>query len=338
MTDFPKIPVSHLRGAPDPGRALRLMERVRRRMLERRFSPRTRDAYVGWIRRYVEFHGRRNPWTMGVPEVKAFLSHLAVEESVSASTLNQALAALRFLHDRVMAKPLPRVDGVEAAKRPRHVPVVLSQGEIRRLLRELSGAPRVCVSLMYGSGLRLSECLALRVKDLDFERGEIVVRGGKGDKDRRVPFAQVCHGMVRRQLRRAAEVWAVDQRNGVDGCGLEPALARKYPDAKRDWRWQRVFPATRSHVDRGTGECRRHHVHPTVIQRELSRAARRAQITKRATCHSLRHSFATHLLESGADIRTVQELMGHTDVRTTMIYTHVLNRGGLGARSPADSL
>ena len=271
-------------------------------------------------------------------EVRAFLSALAVEDRVAASTQNQALAALTFLYERVIQQPLPRVEGVRPARRSRHVPVVLSQAEVRRVLRALSGTVRVCVALMYGSGLRLSECLALRIKDLDFDRGEIVVRGGKGGKDRRVPFAASCHRMVRRQIKRGLGVWSADRRNGVDGCGLDAALARKYPNAIGDWRWQRLFPATRTFVEAGTGARKRHHLHPTAVQRAVTVAGKRAGIAKRVNCHAFRHSFATHLLESGADIRTVQELLGHSDVRTTMIYTHVLNRGALGVRSPADAL
>lgn len=338
MDDRPRIPLSHLVGPPQPARRFRLMERVRRRMAERRFSDRTREAYIGWIRRYILFHGRRDPREMGVEEARAFLSSLAVEQKVSGSTQNQALAALTFLYDQVILRPLPRVHGVEPARRSRHVPIVFSPDEVRRVLRELSGTMRVCAALMYGSGLRLSECLALRIKDLDFDRCEIVVRAGKGGKDRRVPFAVSCHRMARRQIKRALATWTADLRNGVEGCGLEAALARKIPGAARDWRWQRLFPAARTFVDAETGSRKRHHLHPTGVQRALAVAGKRSGIAKRVTCHAFRHSFATHLLESGADIRTVQELLGHTDVRTTMIYTHVLNRGALGVRSPADAL
>lgn len=338
MSQRPRIPLSHLVGTPDPERRYRLMEMIRRRMAERRFSDRTRDAYIGWIRRYILFHGRRDPREMGVEEARSFLSSLAVDAKVSASTQNQALAALSFLYDQVILKPLPRVDGVEPARQSRHVPIVFSPNEVRRVLGELSGTMRVCAALMYGSGLRLSECLALRIKDLDFERAEIVVRAGKGGKDRRVPFAVSCYRMVRRQIKRALETWSADLRNGVDGCGLDDALARKYPGAARDWRWQRLFPAARTYVDAETGGRKRHHLHATAVQRALAVAGRRSGISKRVTCHAFRHTFATHLLESGADIRTVQELLGHTDVRTTMIYTHVLNRSALGVRSPADAL
>ena len=338
MDERPRVPLAHLVGPPEPARKFRLMEMVRRRMAERRFSDRTRDAYVGWIRRYILFHDRCDPRDMGVEQVRTFLSSLTVDENVSASTQNQALAALTFLYDQVIHRPLSRVDGVQPARKSRHVPIVYSPDEVRRVLRELSGTMRVCAALMYGSGLRLSECLALRIKDLDFDRGEIVVRAGKGGKDRRVPFAASCHRMVRRQIKRALATWSADLRNGVDGCGLDGAMARKFPGAARDWRWQRVFPAARTYVEAGTGARKRHHLHQTGVQRALALAGKRSGIAKRVTCHAFRHSFATHLLESGADIRTVQELLGHTDVRTTMIYTHVLNRGALGVRSPADAL
>lgn len=335
---LPPVPMSQLAAPADASRRFRLLEIVRLRMRERRFSPRTARAYVDWIRRFVLFHGRRDPRDMGAEEVRAFLSDLAVRRGVSASTQNQAHAALTFLYDAAIVRPLARIDGIAPARRPRRVPVVLSQREVRLLLEQLSGPARVCACLMYGSGLRLLECLRLRVKDVDFDRREIAVRFGKGGKDRRTPLANACVSALRRQLDHARRVHSVDVRNGVDGAGLDAALMRKYPGAAKDWAWQRVFPAERTYVERGTGARKRHHLHETAVQRAVARAVRAAGMTKRATCHSLRHSFATHLLESGADIRTVQELLGHTDVRTTMIYTHVLNRGGLGVRSPADAL
>ena len=335
---LPLIPAAQLDGPPAPERRLRLMEIVRRRMREARYSPRTQRAYLGWIRRYIHHHGRRDPREMGADEVRAFLSALALRDGVSAATQNQAFAALVFLYDRALLRPLPRIEGIARAKQSRHVPVVLSRDEVRRVLEELDAVPRLCAALMYGSGLRLTECLSLRVKDLDRERGEIVVRGGKGGKDRRVPLPRMAERMLRVQLKAASAIWRGDVRNGVDGTGLSDSLRRKYPRATDDWGWQRVFPSARTYVDRATGRRCRHHVHPSAIQRAVARAVRRAGIAKRASCHSFRHSFATHLLESGSDIRTVQELLGHTDLRTTMIYTHVLNRGPFGVRSPADAL
>jgi integron integrase len=332
----PLIPASHLEPRAEPDRALRLMEVVRRRMGERRFSLRTRAAYTYWIRRFILFHGRRHPKDMGVDEVRSFLSELAVAGKVSASTQAQAIAALTFLYGPVLGMPIGRVSGFTSGRAARRIPVVLSKQEMRRLLAQLEGAVQLSGKLMYGAGLRLSECMALRVKDVDFDRFEIVVRGGKGDKDRRVPLPDSAVPELRAAVRRARELTARDSRAGVVTTGLSEALLRKIPSAATDWRWQYVFPASRS-FERD-GRRWRHHLHVTLVQRSVSAAARYAGIGKRVTCHSLRHSFATHLLESGSDIRTIQELLGHTDVRTTMIYTHVLNRGGLGVRSPADSL
>lgn len=334
---LPTIPISHLLGPAEPERRMRFMEVVRRRMKERRFSPRTQAAYVHWIRRFILFHERRHPSDMGVEEVRVFLSALAVKDRVAASTQNQALAALTFLYERVLARPLDRVDGVQPARRARRVPVVLSQREVRAVLNAMEPPYRLCGMLMYGGGLRLVECVSLRVKDVDVDRHEIVLRGGKGDKDRRAPLAESCVPELLGQLRRAREVFERDQRLGVRPTGIEPAFLRKNRGAERDWRWQYVFPATRTFID-SEGVRRRHHLHPTVLQRAVAGAVRDAGVTKRAGCHTFRHSFATHLLESGADIRTVQELLGHTDLRTTMLYTHVLNKGGLGVRSPADRL
>ena len=337
MSRSPTIPLPHLVGPPDPARRFRFMELVRRRLHEGRYSRRTEEAYVFWIRRYILFHGRRHPRDLGPDHVRDFLSALAVEERVAASTQNQALAALTFLHERVLGVSLVRVDGIVPARRPRHIPVVLSRREVRSLLAHLPHPARLCVRLMYGSGLRLMECVTLRVKDLDFDRREIVVRAGKGDKDRRAPLPATCVPALEAWLRHGRRRFARDRRDGLRSTGISDALLRKYPDADGSWAWWYVFPATRTLV-RGDGARCRHHLHETVIQRAVRRAVAAAGITKRVTCHSFRHSFATHLLESGADIRTVQELLGHSDVRTTMIYTHVLNRGGLGVRSPADSL
>lgn len=334
---LPPIPMPHLTGPPEPERRFRFMEIVRRRLRERRFSARTETAYAHWIRRFIMYNDRRHPRDMGGDEVRAFLSHLAVDERVAASTQNQALAALMFLYEHVLRRPLPRVEGIAAARGSRHVPVVLSQRELRAIFRHLTAPSSVCAALMYGSGLRLSECVSLRVKDIDFDRREIVVRGGKGDRDRRTPLADACVPALEKQLARSQQVFHEDLRAGVRPTGIAESLLRKYPNAEREWRWRYVFPAARRCVD-ASGIPRRHHVHETVVQRAVKQAMATAGVTKRASCHSFRHSFATHLLESGADIRTVQELLGHSDVRTTMIYTHVLNKGGLGVRSPADRL
>jgi integron integrase len=333
----PLIPAQHLIGPADPQRRLRFMEIVRRVLRERRYSARTEEAYVYWVRRFIVANGRRHPSDLGPDEVRAFLSHLSVEEGVSASTQSQAMAALSFLYARVVRRPLGSMDGVAPARRSRHLPVVLSQREVRAIMGRLEEPHRLCIALMYGSGLRVLECVRLRVKDVDLDRREIVVRGGKGDKDRRTPLAKSCVLPIRQLLAREGRRIASDRRDGIGTTGITDSLRRKFHDVDLDWRWQYLFVATRSFTA-PDGRRQRHHLHETVVQRALRAAVTASGIAKRATCHSLRHSFATHLLESGADIRTVQELLGHTDVRTTMIYTHVLTRGGLGVRSPVDDL
>jgi integron integrase len=333
----PLIPLTHLGGVPEPARRYRFMEKVRLALAERRFSPRTQRVYADWVRRYVIFHGRRHPADLDGDDVRSFLSDLAVRQRVSASTQNQALAALRFLYAEVVRRPLARVGGIERARVSQRVPVVLSVQEVRAVLYRLREPQRLVVSLLYGSGLRIQECVSLRVKDVDCERREIVVRGGKGDKDRRVPLAQSAVADVQRALRSAREVWNGDRRADVRVTGIPAGLLRKIPSADRGWSWYYLFPATRVFID-DQGVERRHHLHATHVQREIPEAARAAQIGKRVTCHVFRHSFATHLLEAGTDIRTIQVLLGHTNLRTTMIYTHVLNRGALGVRSPADAL
>ena len=313
------------------------MEIVRRRLRERRYSARTETAYVFWIRRFVVENGRRHPSDLGEADVARFLSALALEDQVASSTQNQALAALVFLYAHVVGRPLARVEGIAPATRPRRLPVVLSQREIRGILRHLEQPYRLCVELMYGSGLRVSECARLRVKDVDLDRRELVVREGKGGKDRRTPLAASAVRPLSEQIERQRRRFAADARAGVGTTGLSEALLRKFPNVDRDWRWQYVFAASRT-FRTPDGRRWRHHLHETALQRAMRAAVRASGISKRATCHSLRHSFATHLLEAGADIRTVQELLGHADVQTTMQYTHVLNRGGLGVRSPADAL
>ena len=337
MSQPPLVPEAHLRRAEEPGRRFRLLERVRARARSRHYSPRTEQAYVDWVRRFVYFHGRRNPSTMGEREVAAFLTHLATEKRVGASTQNQALCALLFLYRHVLGVRLSFIEGISPAKRPIRLPVVLSQAEVRIVIRALTGTARLCSLLMYGGGLRVSECVTLRVKDVDLDRCEIVVRGGKGNRDRRVPLARVALRSLRAHLERLKAGYRADLRRGVRITRLPEALGTKYPNADRDWRWRYLFPSTRVYRD-ADGTLRRHHYHPTAIQRAFTTAVRATGISKRATCHALRHSFATHLLESGADIRTIQELLGHTDLRTTMIYTHVVNRGAMAATSPADRL
>jgi integron integrase len=275
---------------------------------------------------------------MGEAEVSAFLTDLAVAKNVSASTQNQALHALLFLYRHVLHMPLVVAGDVVVARRGRRLPVVLSVREVKSILVQMRGVPRLCATLMYGSGLRVSECISLRVKDIDFDRGEITVRSGKGDRDRRVPLPKLVVPALQSHLERRRRVFSEDLRHGISGSKLPDAFSRKNPSAERDWRWQYVFAAGRTYVESDTGLRRRHHLHETVLQRQFANAVRASGVNKRASCHTLRHSFATHLLESGSDIRTIQVLMGHSDVRTTMMYTHVLNKGGLGVQSPADRL
>lgn len=301
----------------------------------RRYSPRTEDAYVRWVKRYVAFHGQQHPRDLAEAEVGAFLSSLAIEGRVSAGTQNQALAALLFLYRRILGVPLMLGGAVARARRPKRVPVVMTPGEAWSVLSELEGPCRLAALLMYGSGLRLMETLTLRVKDIDFESRVITVRGGKGQKDRRTVLAASLVDELKRHLRSVQRRFERDLLRGVEPVELPDALARKYPGAGRDWRWQWVFPATRLYRD-AAGVRRRHHLHETVLQHAVHAAVKAAGLTKRVTCHTFRHSFATQLLEAGYDIRTIQELLGHSDVRTTMLYTHVLNRGGISVRSPAD--
>lgn len=333
----PLIPMSQLNAPPEPERKLRLMEIVRRAMRERRLSPRTEEAYTGWIRRYIVFHGRRHPADLDTSDFSAFLSDLAVTKMVSASTQNQALAALTFLYAGVLRRPLAPMPNVQHATSRRRMPVVLSESEVRAVLGALREPDRLVVSLLYGSGLRILECVSLRVKDIDLDRCEITVRAGKGNKDRRVPLARTAVADVQRRLRESYSRWRNDSRRDIRVTGIGEALSRKLPGADREWPWYYVFPASRILTDR-SGVVRRHHLHETQVQRAVHNAVRESKLGKRITCHSFRHSFATHMLENGSDIRTIQELLGHSDLKTTMIYTHVLNRGGLGVQSPADRL
>ena len=325
--------------AAEPATPPRLLDLVRDELRRRHYSPRTADAYVGWIRRYVRFHGRRHPRDLDLEHVKSFLSALATRGQVAASTQNQALAALVFLYRDILLLPVDRVENVVRAKKPARLPTVLTRDEVRRVIAELPQAPlRLACTLLYGAGLRLLECLTLRIKDVDFELNQLVIRGGKGNKDRVTMLPAAVAPTLRLHVEK---VRLVHQRDLARGGGIAPlpdALIRKFPNDPTAWRWQFVFPAARTWADPTTGARIRHHMHESVVQRAVRDAVIRAGITKRATCHTFRHSFATHLLEDGYDIRTVQELLGHRDVNTTMIYTHVLNRGGRGVRSPLDTL
>lgn len=292
---------------------------------------------MGWVRRYVVFHGKRHPSELGAAEVAAFLTHLAVRGKVAASTQNQALNALVFLYRHVLEQPLPdELDGIVRAKKPARLPVVLTRDEVQRVLSQLEGVYALVGGLLYGSGLRLLEALRLRVKDLDSAPRQLTVRDGKGAKDRVTMLPERLVEPLQAHLRGVRHLHRQDLGAGNGAVHLPGALARKYPSAATAWGWQYVFPAPALAVDPRTGVLRRHHLHESSVQKAVGAAVRRAGIEKRASCHTLRHSFATHLIEAGYDIRTVQELLGHSDVRTTMIYTHVLNRGGRGVRSPLD--
>lgn len=310
---------------------------VIRAMRLRRLSRRTEEAYTSWIRRFVRFHGR-NPRELGAEHVTAFLSFLATDAHVSASTQNQALSALLFLYRDVYEFDLPWLHDLVRARRPKPSPLVLTKDEVRSVLAHVDGTPRLMATLLYGSGLRLLECCRLRIKDLCFERNEIVVRDGKGRKDRRTMLPASVAPRLQQHLRSVRRRHEADLARGAGWVELPRALARKYPNAGREWPWQWVFPASRTYTCSDTEQVRRHHLHETVVQRSVRRAVLASRITKPATCHTFRHSFATHLLEDGYDIRTVQELLGHANLSTTMIYTHVLNRGPSAVRSPADRI
>ena len=316
----------------------RLLDRVRQAIRVKHYSPKTEKAYTSWVRRYVVFHGKRHPDELGAAEVSAFLSHLADVRKVSASTQNQALCALLFLYREVLGRDLPWLEDLTRAKRPAKVPVVLTVEETTALLANLHGVPWLVASLLYGAGLRLMEAMRLRIQDLDVAKREIVVRRGKGQKDRRTVLPASVRKPLLAHLERVKAQHRTDLAAGTGSVAMPEALVRKYPGASREWLWQWVFPASRFYRDRESGEMRRHHLHESAVQRAVKDAARDAGLVKRATCHTLRHSFATHLLEAGYDIRTIQELLGHSDLTSTMIYTHVLNRGGRGVRSPLDDL
>ena len=320
-----------------PAEPPRLFDRLRTEARRRRLALRTEKAYLGWTRRFVYFHDKRHPSELGAAEVAAFLTHLAVDRRVAASTQNQALAALLFLYRDVLAVDLGELPEAIRARRPKRLPVVLSREEARRLLAALTGVEALVATLLYGGGLRLLEALRLRVQDVDFDRREITVRSGKGDRDRRTMLPGSAVEPLRRQLAAAKRLHRQDLAAGRGRVELPHALARKLPNAAFEWVWQWIFPAPSFSADPRSNAESRHHLHEDRIQRAVRAATRAAGIPKRVTCHTLRHSFATHVLEAGYDIRTVQELLGHRQVSTTMIYTHVLNRGGLGVQSPLDT-
>ncbi|MBW8036316.1 MAG: integron integrase [Planctomycetes bacterium] len=314
----------------------KLLDQLRAALRVKHYAYRTEKSYVYWARRFIYFHNKKHPRTMGTCEVRAFLSHLAQHDNVSASTQNQALNALVFLYRQVMQKELGSIDAVRA-RRPKRLPVVLTQSEVEKILAFLSDTPAMMATLLYGSGLRLMDCHRLRVKDIDFEQRQIVVRDGKGFKDRITVLPESVIPDLKKHLEKTKALHQVFSARGYGEVELPYALDRKYPNAKYEWGWQYVFPAKDVSADPRSGARRRHHIHESTLQRAVKKAIMLAGITKHAGCHTFRHSFATHLLESGSDIRTVQELLGHKDVKTTMIYTHVMNRPGIHVRSPADT-
>jgi integron integrase len=316
--------------------APRLLEQMRDVLRTRHYSYRTEQQYIGWVRRFIKYHGLAHPAGMGHIEVEAFLTHLAVDRRVASATQAQALAAILFLYRDVLEQPLPWMADVIRAKRPDRLPVVLTRSEVRAVLAELPGIYRLIANLLYGSGLRITEALSLRVKDLDFEGRRVFVRAGKGQKDRVTVLAASIIDPLRQQLVAVREWHDYAEHRGYGGVELPFALARKYPNAEHDFGWQFVFPAKTPTRDPRSGAFRRHHIFPDTMQRQFRAAVLRAGIERPATCHTLRHCFATHLLESGVNIRTLQTLLGHVDVATTQIYTHVMNKGALAVPSPAD--
>lgn len=323
---------------PSGNTSPRLLDQVRAKIRLKHYSIRTEQSYLDWVRRFILFHNKRHPADMGAQEVEQFLSHLAVEGQVSASTQNQAKSALLFLYREVLNTELPWLDNVEKAKTPQRLPVVLTKTEVQAVLGRLSGVYWLMGSLLYGSGLRLMECVRLRVQDVDFSRKELLVRNGKGYKDRITMLPLALINPLREHVAQVREQHNQDLEAGGGSVHLPYALAKKYPNAEFEWTWQYVFPAAKPSTDPRSGTVQRHHIHEQNLQRAVKQAVRDADIQKPASPHTFRHSFATHLLEGGYDIRTVQELLGHADVSTTMIYTHVLNKGGQGVTSPLDIL
>jgi len=316
----------------------KLLDQVRNVIRYKHYSIRTEESYIHWIKKFIFFHEKRHPREMEVEEVSQFLTHLAVHDKVASSTQNQAFSAILFLYRHVLKKELGMLENVTRSKRPSRLPVVFNKDEVKSILIQLEGSKWLMANLLYGAGLRLRECLSLRVKDIDFAYKQIVVRDGKGNKDRVTVLPTIIIDNLKRHLQKTKTLHERDLKTGFGSVYLPYALERKYKNAGKSWAWQYVFPSSRLSIDPRSGIRRRHHASESILQKAIKKAMLQAGITKHGSCHTLRHSFATHLLETGYDIRTVQELLGHSDVRTTMIYTHVLNRGGKGVQSPGDAL
>lgn len=314
----------------------KLLDVVRETIRLKHYSYRTEQTYLDWMKRYLLFHDKKHPHEMGAEEIRAFLSHLAVERKVAAATQNQALNAILFLYREVLTIDLGNIGDYLRAKRPKRLPTVLAKAEVQSVIKHLSGVERLVIQLLYGSGLRLSEALSLRVKDVDFAQSQLIIRDTKGKEDRVTPLPQQIQPALKEHLQFVQRLHQQDLERGYGSVYLPYALAKKYPTADREWIWQYIFPSYTLSQDPRSGKTRRHHLHESTIQKALKKAVQHSGVPKRVSCHTFRHSFATHLLQNSYDIRTVQELLGHKDVRTTMIYTHVLARGGRGVRSPLD--
>ena len=323
---------------PTTDRKPKLLDQLSQAMRSRHYSRSTGTTHIHWIKRFTFFHHVRHPQEMAEPEINAFLTHLAVKEHVSASTQNQALCAIIFLYKYAINRKIGDIGGVIRARKPVRLPVVMTRDEVKAVLSNLTGDKWIIAYLIYGTGLRLLECLRLRIQELDFNKNQIIVRSGKGDKDRITMFPESVKKPLIEHLSKVKKIHESDVANGFGRVFLPDALVRKYPNASKEWRWQWVFPQETLWQNKKTDERGRHHIDESIIQKSVKDAVTRAGLVKRATCHTFRHSFATHLLEDGYDIRTVQELLGHKDLKTTMIYTHVLNKGPSAVRSPADSL
>ncbi len=316
----------------------KLLDQVRTEIQTRHFSPRTEKTYINWIKQYIFYHNKRHPKEMGEVEVNKFLSHLATEKNVSASTQNQALSAILFLYKNVLQKELGDFGNVIRAKRSRKIPVVFTKDEVRKIMGNLERKHRLMAHLLYGSGLRLTECLGLRVKDIDFDNKQIIVRDGKGEKDRVTLLSEKIVPHLKKHLAKVRQIHTEDPKKGIGTTNLPYALERKYPNIAKEWHWCYVFPTTKLAQDKKTGEWKRHHLNESGLQRAVKKAMRKAKVEKHGGPHTFRHSFATHLLENGYDIRTIQDLLGHKNLQTTMVYTHVMNKGPMGVKSPGDSL